>query len=189
MGDSVRTAVEPMNTALNLGSTIFLSASFSGLPLVNQALAAENPLGGGAFVVTVRALMKVLSRISPAAVVAALAAQRAPPPHGPTPPPSHQVPDPNGPMGPMVTCSAEIDGANPGFGGTTNMRIFGGGFLNDEMVNVIEFEQVATTTKADRFGSYSVTMGVLHGPFPTAHTVRAHGTLSERTSNNAGFTV
>ena len=44
-------------------------------------------------------------------------------------------------------------------------------------------------TQADTLGGYSVTMGVLHGQFPTAHTVRAHGTLSGRTSNSAGFTV
>ena len=89
----------------------------------------------------------------------------------------------------MVTCSAEIDGANPGFGGTTNMRIFGGGFLGWETVNVIEFEQIARTTQADTLGSYEVIMGVPHGQYPTAHTVRTHGTLSGRTSNNAGFTV
>lgn len=187
MGDSVRAAVEPMNTALKSGPTIFLSASFSGLPLVNQALAAEHPIGGGAFVVTVRSLMKVLKQISPAQVLAALAAQHAPPPHAPPPPPRHEVPTPGNP--PLVTCSAEIDGRNPGSGGITNMRIFGGGFLPGETVNVIEFEAIAMTPQADGLGGYSVTMGVLHGQFPQAHVVRAHGTLSNRTSNNAGFTV
>ena len=187
MGDSVRAVVEPMNTALNHGPVIFLQDSFSGLPLVNQALAAEHPLRGGAFFVTVRALMKVLSQIPPAAVLAALAAQNAPPPHAPAPPPPHQVPPSQNP--PMVTHSAEIDGANPGFNGITNMRIFGSGFLAGEPVNVIEFERIAMTTTADAIGSYSVTMGVLHGKFPTAHSVHTHGTTSGRTSNNAGFTV
>jgi len=185
--ESVRAAVEPMNTALGSGPTIFLSGSFSGLPLVNQALAAENPTGDGSFIVTVRGLMRVLARITPAAVLEALAVQHAPPRPVPAPPPPHQVPPPG--SQPMVTCSAEMDLANPGFGGITNIRVFGGGFVASEVVNVIEFEQIQTTTVADTLGSYSVTMGVFRGQFPTSHTVRTHGSASGRTSNNAGYTV
>jgi hypothetical protein len=176
-----------MNTALHGSSTIFLSGSFEGLPLINQALAAENPIGENSFFVTVRALMKVLSQISPSSVVAALAAQNMPSPPAQTPPPSHQTPPVGNP--PMVTCNAELDLANPGSGGITNIRIFGGGFVASEIVNIIEFEQIATAVPADTLGGYSITMGVLHGLVPTGHIVRAHGTFSGRTSNNAGFTV
>jgi L-aminopeptidase/D-esterase-like protein len=61
---SVRQAVEPLNRALGNSTTIFLQGSFVGLPLINQALAAENPiLAGKSFFVTVRALIKVLEAI------------------------------------------------------------------------------------------------------------------------------
>ena len=89
----------------------------------------------------------------------------------------------------MVTCNAELDGNQPGFGGITGMRIFGGGFLANEPVDIIEREQVAATTKADSFGGYSVHLSVLNGQFPTPHVVRAQGESSGRVSNNAGFTV
>jgi hypothetical protein len=183
---SVRASVEPLNTALGGSSTIFLSGSFVGLPLIDQALAAENPLGGGAFFVTVRALIKVIGEIPPAAVVQALAAANAPRPT-PAPPPAHQTPQPGSP--PAATCGAELDLSQPGSGGITNMRIFGGGFLPQEVVNIIEQGQVAASTRADTFGRYSVNLSVLHGLFPTPHTVHAHGESSGRTSNDAGFTV
>jgi hypothetical protein len=183
---SVRASVEPLNTALGGSKTIFLSASFAGLPLINQALAAENPLGGGAFRVTLRALIKVLGEISPAAVVQALAAERAPQPH-PTPPPVHQTPLPQSP--PPATCSAELDLSQPGSGGVTGMRIFGGGFLPTEVVEIIEQGQVIASTDADTFGLYSVHVSYLSGLYPTPHIVHAHGERSGRTSNDAGFTV
>ena len=174
MGVSVRTAVGPMNTALKLGTTIFLQGSFAGLPLVNQALAAEHPLGGGAFIVTVRSLMKVLSQISPASVIAAIAVANAPPRHAPAPPPPHGSPQPG--SQPFATCSAEIDGDNPGFGGFTNVRIFGGVFLPGETVNVVEFEAIATTDQADTLRGFSVTMACCMGssrrPTSSAHTAR-----------------
>jgi hypothetical protein len=186
MNTSVRAAVEPLNTALGGSPTIFLQGSFVGLPLIGQALAAENPLGGNAFFVTVRALIKVLGKIPPAAVVQALAAQN-PPHRPPPPPPEHQTPLPG--SSPAATCGAELDLDDPGFGGITNMRIFGGGFQPSEVVNIIEKEQVAASTQADTFGLYSVHLGVPHGPFPTPHTVHAHGVSSGRTSNDAGFAV
>jgi hypothetical protein len=189
MDISVRSSVEPLNTALGGSPTIFLQGSFVGLPLINQALAAENPLGGGSFFVTVRALIKVLGEIPPAAVVQALTAQNAP--HTPahqTPPPEHQTPLPGSP--PAATCGAELDLDNPSFGGFTNMRIFGGGFQPSEVVDIIDQGgQVAASTQADTFGGYSVHLSVPHGLFPTPHTVHAHGESSGRTSNDAGFTV
>jgi hypothetical protein len=82
-----------------------------------------------------------------------------------------------------------LDLSQPGSGGITGMRIFGGGFLPSEVVDIIELEQVAATTNADTFGGFSVHLSVLSSLFPTAHTVHAHGESSGRTSNNAGFTV
>lgn len=195
MTTSVRAIVEPYNTALlsigELPNTIFLDASFSGLPLINHALAAENPLEGNGFLFTVQALIKVLGEIPPAAVLQAIADQIAlNQPHPPSP--SHPPNPPHGPTPPnppIVTCSAEMDLGDPGFGGVTNMRIFGGGFVPSEIVDIIESGEVARSASADTFGNYSVKMGVLKGTFPTAHTVHAHGESSGRTSNNAGFTV
>jgi hypothetical protein len=183
---SVRASVLPLNTALGGSPTIFLSASFAGLPLINQALAAENPRGGGAFVVTLRALIKVLGEIAPAAVVQALADRNMPHPR-PTPPPAQMTPLPG--AAPAATCGAELDLSQPGSGGITGMRIFGGGFLPSEVVDIIELGQVSATTNADTFGGFSVHLSVLSSLFPTAHTVHAHGESSGRTSNNAGFTV
>jgi hypothetical protein len=187
MNTSVRAAVEPLNTALGGSPTIFLEGSFVGLPLINQALAAENPLPGNDFFVTVRALIKVLGEIPPAAVVQALAAQNAPHRTPPPPPPQHQTPIPGSP--PAATCGAELDLDDPGFGGITNMRIFGSGFQASEVVNIIEKEQLLASTNADTSGGYSVDVGILHGQFPTPHTVHAQGASSGRISNDAGFAV
>jgi hypothetical protein len=82
-----------------------------------------------------------------------------------------------------------LDLSQPGSGGITGMRIFGGGFLPSEVVDIIELGQVSATTNADTFGGFSVHLSVLSSLFPTAHTVHAHGESSGRTSNNAGFTV
>lgn len=182
---SVRAAVEPMNTALGRSQIIFLQGSFVGLPLINQALAAENPLGGGSFFVTVRSLIKVLGEIPPAAVLQAIAFANAPPPA--PPPPVNQTPPVTSP--PVATCQAELDLGQPGFGGITNMRIFGGGFLPGEAVSIIEQGQVTASAIADAFGNYSVRIGFLTGLFPTPHIVRALGESSGQTSNDAGFAV
>ena len=87
------------------------------------------------------------------------------------------------------TCQAELDLGRPGSGGIKNMRIFGGGFLQDETVSIIEDNEVATSAIANTFGNYSVTLGFLHGLSSTPHTVHAHGETSGRTSNDAGFSV
>jgi hypothetical protein len=83
---------------------------------------------------------------------------------------------------PAVTCNAELFGDDPGFGGITNMRIFGGGFLPSETVEILENGVVATTT-ANAFGQYEVHVGFLTGH----HTVHAHGVLSGRKSMDVGF--
>jgi hypothetical protein len=188
---SVRAAVEPLNTALILSGSssevIFLKDSFVGLPLINQALAAENPQPGGSFIVTVRALIKVLGRIPVADVVAAMKVISQPPPKPPTlpPPPPPQPPPPQ----PGVTCGAELDLDQPGSMGITGMRIFGAGFSAEEPVEIIENLQVAARTKANTLGSYTVHVSFLSTQFPVRHTVKAHGELSGRTSNDVAFTV
>jgi hypothetical protein len=121
---SVRTSVEPLNTALGQSSTIALNASFVGLPIINQALAAENPLNGGTFFVTVRTLIKVLEATPIDSVLKALAEEKAPHPPPPPPPP----PPPASP--PTITASTE------GAGFTTVLTVKGTGFLSNKMVTV-----------------------------------------------------
>ena len=100
----------------------------------------------------------------------------------PTPPTPHTPPTS------LVTCSAELDGDDPGGQGFDGMRIFGGGFLASEPVEIFDNEDLATTTKADEFGAYKVHLSFAKTlPSPTHHTVHAHGQLSGRTSNQAGF--
>lgn len=86
-----------------------------------------------------------------------------------------------------VTCNVEVD--LTGFGDTVEVRIFGGGFLPPEAVDIVEGGQVTATANADAAGRYNVQLGVLKARFPTQHTVHAHGQMSGRTSNDAGFTV
>jgi hypothetical protein len=97
-------------------------------------------------------------------------------------------PTPPGRSG-LVTCSAEVDGNFPGSGGITNMRIFGGGFVPGETVEIVDNNQIATTDEANDFGQYSVTLGFLHVNPPAHHAVHAHGQRSGRISNTAGFNL
>jgi hypothetical protein len=187
--DTVRAYVEPLNTALGYDDpTIYLVGSFGGLPLINQALvAAGRPL-------TVRSWIKILETIPIDDILRALAAQRAndhppgPPLPGP-PPPGRQPPGwqpPGPPLSKPVTCSAEwvsINGANVG------IRIFGGGFLGWETVEILEGNLQVTMTSANEFGGYTVNTSFLSSLLPVHHTVYAHGLISGRTSNNAGFNV
>ena len=95
-----------------------------------------------------------------------------------------QQPPQQPPQQPTPTCAVEIDQVGPG--GTQSVRIFGGGFLPSELVNIIEFERIATTTPADQLGSYSVELGVTPATPAVLHTYRAHGQTSSRTSLPAG---
>ncbi len=182
---SVRAAVEPLNTAVGQPPTIFLVGSFAGLPLINQALAAEHPLGGGAFFVTLRSLIKVLGEIPIADVLHAIQVAHAP--HPPPPPP----PTPHPPPAPQinVTCGVELDLDQPGSGGVTGMRVFGGGFVFPEMVDIIQQGEVAASGPVDTMGGYSIHMSVLDSTPPSLRSVHAHGQSSGRTSNEAGFMV
>jgi hypothetical protein len=89
----------------------------------------------------------------------------------------------------LATCGVELDLDQPGGGGIVGIRVFGGGFVPAESVDILEGAEVAATTKADGFGSYSVHMSILSAQFPTLHTFHAHANGSGRTSNNAGFTA
>jgi hypothetical protein len=95
---------------------------------------------------------------------------------------------PQPPVPPLpVTCGVER--GQPGFGGTVNMRIFGGGFVPRETVQIIEGGQEVTRTDANGLGSYTVTVSFVSSTPPTQHVVHALGLLSGRTSNDAGFNV
>jgi hypothetical protein len=189
---SVRASVEPLNTALGNPATIFLQGSFVGLPIINQALAHENPIAGGSFFVTVRALIKAIETTSIDAVLKAVAqANAASTPHTPpTPPfpPVHHVTGP--PLPSAATCTAELDLDQPGGGGITGVRIFGGGFVAGapgEPVDIIEAGQVVATTNADLFGQYSVHTSILEANPPVDHTFHAKGEMSGRISNDTVF--
>jgi hypothetical protein len=91
------------------------------------------------------------------------------------------------PVGP--TCSVELGlHGSPG-SSVTQMRIFGGGFVSNEQIQILEGTRELAVVQADVFGSYSVEIGFLHGPQPTQHAVMAHGVQSGLNSNTAGFSV
>lgn len=117
---SVRAAVEPWRPVLGDSPSILLQASFAGLPLVNQALAAANPIGGGAFIVTVRTLIDVLGRISISDVQNALR---------PAPPPDTRAPDTTGQvLRPVLTNVSKT--------GWHQYRVEGHSFLGGRVVHV-----------------------------------------------------
>ena len=106
-------------------------------------------------------------------------------PKAPPPGPVHQPL----PAGGLVTCSVE-QAADPGFGGTTNMRIFGGGFVSGEVVVLIdERTEIIESPTADQFGNYEAIKGYLDTSPPTKHTAQARGQTSGRLSNTAGFSL
>jgi hypothetical protein len=98
----------------------------------------------------------------------------------PTPP---SPPTPRPPVGP--TCGVELDSRN---GGTSNVRVFGGGFPAGNALVVLEDDAVATTTVTDGLGSYRVIIGVLETTPPVTHRFQAVNGTGAR-SNEAGFTV
>lgn len=103
-------------------------------------------------------------------------------------------PPPNKPAPPVVqplavTCSAEYDLAKPGGGGREGVRIHGAGFVFPEMIDILDGQDVATSTETDEFGMYSADLSVLISRIPVEHVFHAHGRSSGRTSNNAGYTV
>jgi hypothetical protein len=107
---SVRASVEPLHRAVGGDRVIFVVASFVGLPLINQALAAANPLPGGAFFVTVRTLIKVIETTPIDDVLEAIA-QAHPP--APSPPPSPPPPLP--PVKPTIAVSSSGSGQSSVF--------------------------------------------------------------------------
>ena len=56
-------------------------------------------------------------------------------------------------------------------------------------VEIVEGGQLLATTAADGFGFYQVHVSFLTAELPIHHTVHAHGRLSGRISNDAGFAV
>jgi len=85
--ESVRASVEPLNTALGIGPTIFLQSSYVGLPLINQALV--DPSNPRILFVTVRRLMQVIRSIPAADIIKAIAENKQNnPPLSPVPAPA-----------------------------------------------------------------------------------------------------
>ena len=102
----------------------------------------------------------------------------------PTPPPP---PPPPPPVFVGPTCGVEL--ATPGFGGVTNVRVFGSGFAAGHALVVLEDGGVAASTVTDGFGSYSVTLGVLEANVPVQHRFKAVDQGTGATSNEAGITL
>lgn len=190
MSTSVRAIIDPYHEAIGGPPIIFLQGYFVGLPLINQALAAENPLGGGSFFVTIRSLLEVLEEIPASAVLEKIAEINAN-----NPPPKKPVQTPQGPENgnkppppQPPTCGVEFDAQNQGGEGITNFRIFGIGFEHNELINIIENNNLFASTQADGNGSYSVSVGVIDSNDRSVkHTVHAFGLSSGKTSNEDSF--
>lgn len=104
------------------------------------------------------------------------------------------VPQPPPPPPPPVraagpSCGVELDNSNPGFGGISNVRVFGSGFVPGEELVALEDGGPGATTRADRLGFYSVTIGVLEANVPVTHRFQAISPTTGAKSNEAGFTV
>jgi hypothetical protein len=106
-----------------------------------------------------------------------------PAPSPPAPPPT---PTPGPPPRPAAgpTCGVELDSRT---GGTSNVRVFGGGFPAGSAVDVREDGAFGTSTVTDGLGSYSVIIGVLEANPPVTHRFQA--VSGGASSNEAGFTV
>jgi hypothetical protein len=192
--ESVRAAVEPLNTAVGNSPTIFLEASLVGLPLINQALAALHPLGPKSFFVTVRGLMQVIASIPINDVVRALEAEKEknhPPPPQPRPAPTPTpAPQPTPGPSPHPTCNTERDPDQPDSIDLTGMIISGSGFLAQETVLILENGGEVARTDADGQGQYRVRVTfveVINGP--VKHTVHAQGLTSGRISPDTSFNI
>jgi hypothetical protein len=185
--ESVRASVEPLNTALGGGPTIFLQGSFVGLPLINQALAALHPLGPQSFFVTVRGLMQVIASIPIDDVLKALAAEKNRPPT-PTPTPT-PTPAPTPLPTSQPTCNAERDPDQPDSNDLTGMIISGSGFVALETVLILENGEEIARTNADGLGQYRVRVSFVEAVDIVKHTVHAQGLTSGRISPDTSFNI
>jgi hypothetical protein len=186
--ESVRAAVEPLNTAVGNSPVIFLQGSFVGLPLINQALAELHPLGPQSFFVTVRGLMQVIASIPIDDVLKAIAAEKTHPPPPSPPPTPAPTPTPI-PLPSSPTCNAERDPDQPPSQGLTGMIISGSGFLPLEIVLILEDGQEQGRNNADGQGQYRVRLTFPEAVDSVTHTVHAQGLTSGRISSDTSFNI
>ena len=96
----------------------------------------------------------------------------------PSPPPTPPAPGPGPARGPV--CQVELAGQQP-FGGTTSVRVFGGGFPPGDTLTVLQDGGFATTTVADGLGGYSVVIGVVSTAPPVDHEFQVVGSTGAAT--------
>lgn len=89
------------------------------------------------------------------------------------------------PGGSVPSCGVEV--ANAGFGQSAEVRVYGQGFSPGEGVEILRNGQFASSGFADSGGRYSVTYGQAATAPPTAWTVYARGTRSQKRSSSAGY--
>lgn len=180
---SVRAALDPLNTALGRPPAYWVPSSFSGLPIINQKLAALHPLGGGAFFVTLRGLMEVVQSTRPDDVVAAVAQANQPAPPNPNPPgPSHPPPPPP-PAQPTI--GFQFDGSDQGDSAANDYNIAGSGFAGNEKVDIIDsFTATVIAAVPANGGQYSIVLAFNAG---TSLKLFARGETSGRVSNTISF--
>jgi hypothetical protein len=183
---SVRAALDPLNTALGRQPNYWIPASFSGLPIINQKLAALHPLGGGAFFITLQGLMEVVQSTRPGEVVAALAQANQPaPPNQPANPP-HGPPNPPPPSPAQPTIGYQFDGSDAGDSAANDYNIAGSGFAANEKVDIIDSSTATAiaAVPANGLGQYSIILAFNAG---TSLKLFARGEDSRRVSNTISF--
>ena len=158
-----------------ISGTVFAGAVFTAPGSYEAVVSRVGITGSGVVRLERRLPFRVSAVPSPPA---------PPPPPGPGPAPG---PPPGGSAGPR--CDVEIDGSNPGSGATVDVRVFGGGFVPGEALDVLEDDQLATTTLAGPGGAYTVTVGVLRSTVPVSHVFQTVGAGTGSRSNQAGFAV
>jgi hypothetical protein len=176
---SVRDVLDPFMDALREPRSYIIPGSFTGLPIINQKLAALHPLGHGAFFVTLQGLMQVVQSTRPEDVLAAIAqgqTHSGPPPPPPPPPP---------PSSPQI--GAAFVGTNAGDAGANDYEIgtIGPGeFLGGETVDILDSSVLVTSVTADGQGHFSTVVAFAAG---TSLRLSAHGEKSGRVSNTVSL--
>jgi len=181
---SVRAALDPLITALGQPLNYWVPSSFSGLPIINQKLAALHPLAGGSFFITLRGLMDVVQATPAHDVVNALAQEHQPPPKQPANPP-HGPPNPPPPPA-QPTIGYQFDGSDPGDAAANDYTIAGSGFVANEIVDIIDSLTGAgiAAVSANGLGQYSTVQAFNTG---TSLKLFARGEKSGRVSKTISF--
>ena len=100
------------------------------------------------------------------------------PPPPPTPTPAPAPPATAGP-----TCGVEVVSRS---GGTSDVRVFGGGFPGGDLLDVLD-NGAGTSTVANGLGGYSVVIGVVETTPPVSHRFQTVSTTTPAKSNEVSI--